>query len=163
MSKESNIYDLIIIGAGFAGLYSLYKAIKRNIKVCVFEKGSDVGGTWYWNRYPGARCDVESMQYSYQFSKELEQEWKWTEQYATQPEILKYAKHVAKRYNLKPHIKFNNIITSSHFDKKSRVWNIKNRKGEQYKARFCIMATGCLSSIYTPLIKGASSFKPCTF
>ena len=159
MSKENTKYDLIIIGAGFAGLYALYKAIKRNIKVCVFEKGSDVGGTWYWNRYPGARCDVESMQYSYQFSKKLEQEWVWTEQYATQPEILKYAKHVAKRYNLKPYIKFNNIITSSHFDKKSRVWNIKNRKGEQFKARFCIMATGCLSSIYTPLIKGASSFK----
>ena len=89
MSQQKNKYDLIIIGAGFAGMYSLYKAKLAQINVLVIEKASGVGGTWYWNRYPGARCDVESMQYSYQFSKELQDEWEWTEKYATQSEILK--------------------------------------------------------------------------
>mgnify|MGYP000737074189 CR=1 FL=1 len=110
---EKNFFDLIIIGAGFAGMYALYKAKQHNLSVRVFEKASGVGGTWYWNRYPGARCDVESMQYSYQFSKKLEQEWEWKEQYATQAEILKYAEHVAERYNLKPSIKFNETIISA--------------------------------------------------
>ena len=91
MNYPENIKDVIIIGAGFAGLYCLYKAQKQNLKATAIERASGVGGTWYWNRYPGARCDVESMQYSYQFSEELEAEWKWSEQYATQPEILKYA------------------------------------------------------------------------
>ena len=99
--NKENKYDVVIIGAGFAGMYSLYKAKLANMKAIVLERASDVGGTWYWNRYPGARCDVESMQYSYQFSKELQDEWEWTEKYATQPEILKYAKHVAERFDLK--------------------------------------------------------------
>ena len=104
MSDKNNKYDLIIIGAGFAGMYSLYKAKLANMNAIVIERASGVGGTWYWNRYPGARCDVESMQYSYQFSKELQDEWEWTEKYATQPEILKYANHVAERFNLKKNI-----------------------------------------------------------
>ena len=159
MEKEKNFFDLIIIGAGFAGMYALYKAKQHNLSVRVFEKASGVGGTWYWNRYPGARCDVESMQYSYQFSKKLEQEWEWKEQYATQAEILKYAEHVAERYNLKPSIKFNETIISAHFDEKSKIWKINNRKGKEYTSKFCIMATGCLSSTYTPFLKGASSFE----
>ena len=118
MVNNEDKYDLVIIGAGFAGMYSLYKAKLANIKAVVLERASDVGGTWYWNRYPGARCDVESMQYSYQFSKELQDEWEWTEKYATQPEILKYAKHVAERFDLKKNIKFNIEVKSANIWKK---------------------------------------------
>ena len=119
MQNSNKKLDLVIVGAGFAGLYSLYKAQKQNLKAIVIEKASDVGGTWYWNRYPGARCDVESMQYSFQFSKELEEEWEWSEQYATQPEILKYANHVADRLNLKKNIKFDTEVISAHYQDKS--------------------------------------------
>ena len=122
MSQQKNKYDLIIIGAGFAGMYSLYKAKLAQINVLVIEKASGVGGTWYWNRYPGARCDVESMQYSYQFSKELQDEWEWAEKYATQPEILKYANHVAERFNLKKDIKFNTEVKSVIYKEKNNNW-----------------------------------------
>ena len=163
MKKNDKINDITIIGAGFGGMYALIRALKRNLSVCVLEKGSGVGGTWYWNRYPGARCDVESMQYSYQFSKELEQEWDWTEKYATQPEILKYANHVAERFNLTPYIKFNENVISSHFDEEKKLWKITNQTGKIYNSKFCIMATGCLSKTNTPPIDGASSYKGKTF
>ena len=159
MIKDKNIYDLVIIGAGFAGLYSLYKAKLANLNVIAIERASNVGGTWYWNRYPGARCDVESMQYSYQFSSELQEEWEWTEKYATQPEILKYANHVADRFNLRKNINFNTEIKSAKFITDKNYWLLTNHKKELIKSRFCIMATGCLSRLNKPNFKNLESFK----
>ena len=103
-------FDVVVVGAGFAGLYMLYRLRELGLRVQLFEAGGNVGGTWFWNRYPGARCDVESMEYSYSFSEELQQEWNWTERYATQPEILSYINHVADRFNLRRHIKFNTRV-----------------------------------------------------
>ena len=157
MVKDKNIYDLVIIGAGFAGLYSLHKAKLANLNVIAIERASNVGGTWYWNRYPGARCDVESMQYSYQFSSELQEEWEWTEKYATQPEILKYANHVADRFNLRKNINFNTEIKSAKFITDKNYWLLTNHKKELIKTRFCIMATGCLSTLNKPNFKNLES------
>jgi cyclohexanone monooxygenase len=151
--------DVVVVGAGFAGMYALYELRRRGFTVRVFEAGSDVGGTWYWNRYPGARCDVESMQYSYSFSPELEREWRWTERYATQPEILRYAQHVADRFDLVRDIQFNVRIRSAHFDEESNLWTITTEDGEQTLAGYCIMATGCLSLPREPDIRGLVSFK----
>jgi len=156
--NKENKYDVVIIGAGFAGMYSLYKAKLANMKAIVLERASDVGGTWYWNRYPGARCDVESMQYSYQFSKELQDEWEWTEKYATQPEILKYAKHVAERFDLKKNIKFNIEVKSAKYMEKDNFWEIIDSNRKTIKATFCIMATGCLSTINKPKFKNIDTF-----
>jgi cyclohexanone monooxygenase len=103
-AADAETYDVVVVGAGFAGMYMLHRLRKQGLSVRVYEQGGDVGGTWYWNRYPGARCDIESMQYSYSFSDELQQEWDWSERYAPQPEILKYANHVADRFNLRPDI-----------------------------------------------------------
>ena len=107
-------YDAVIVGAGFAGLYMLHRLRKMGLNVRVFEAGDGIGGTWYWNRYPGARCDVESMQYSYSFLNELQQDWKWSERFASQPEILSYANHVADRLDLRRDIQFNTRIDGRH-------------------------------------------------
>ena len=109
-------FDTVIVGAGFAGLYMLHRMRGIGLSALVFEAGSGVGGTWYWNRYPGARCDVESMAYSYQFSEELQQEWEWTERYASQPEILRYVNHVADRFDLRPDIQCDTRVESAIFD-----------------------------------------------
>jgi len=151
-------YDAVIVGAGFAGMYMLFKLRKMGLSVLVFEAGADLGGTWYWNRYPGARCDVESMQYSYQFDEELQQEWEWSERYATQPEILKYIDHVAKKFNLRSDIRFNTKVTKAFFDEKFNHWRLETDDGEKLIAQYCIMATGCLSSVNKPDIKGKESF-----
>lgn len=159
MANDEHIYDLIIIGAGFAGLYSLFKAKSSQLNAIAIERGSNVGGTWYWNRYPGARCDVESMQYSYQFSKELQEDWEWTEKYATQPEILKYANHVTDRFNLRKDIIFNTEIKSAKFNEENNYWELKNHDNKMLKAKFCIMATGCLSTLNHPNFKNLKDFK----
>ena len=122
MTKSLSKYDVAIIGAGFAGLYALYKLRSLGFSVRVFEAGSNVGGTWYWNRFPGARCDVNSLEYSYQFSNELQQEWNWSEKYSPQSEILEYANHVADRFDLRPDIQFDTPIVSLLFDEKSDTW-----------------------------------------
>ena len=114
--------DAVVVGAGFAGLYMLHRLREAGFTVRVFERGGGVGGTWYWNRYPGARCDVESLEYSYQFCEELQQEWRWSERYSGQPEILQYANHVADRFNLRPHIQFNTRVTSAHYDEAAQRW-----------------------------------------
>ena len=152
-------YDAVIVGAGFAGLYMLYRLRQLGWHVRVFESGSGVGGTWYWNRYPGARCDVESVQYSYQFSDALQQEWEWTERYATQPEILRYANHVADRFDLRRDIQFDTRITSATFDEARAQWCLQTQHGERVTAPFCIMATGCLSSTNTPSFRGLDTFR----
>ena len=114
--------DVVIVGAGFSGLYLLHRLRGLGYSIRMFEAGSGVGGTWYWNRYPGARCDVESMQYSYSFSEELQQEWDWSERFSAQPEILEYANHVADRFDLRRGIEFDTTVTSAHFDEAGRRW-----------------------------------------
>ena len=151
-------YDVIIVGAGFSGLYMLHRLRGAGFTARILERASDVGGTWYWNRYPGARCDVESMQYAYSFSPELEQHWVWTEQYATQPEILSYANHVADRFDLRCDIQFNTDVLSATYDESARCWRIETKDGPHISAAFCIMATGCLSTTNTPHFEGIETF-----
>ena len=124
-------YDAIIIGAGFSGLYMLHRLRGLGMSARVYERGSGVGGTWYWNRYPGARCDVESVQYSYSFSDELQQEWQWTERYAGQAEILRYANHVADRFDLRRDIELNTNVISAEFDETDNRWTVTLEGGSQ--------------------------------
>nr|QKW94355.1 phenylacetone monooxygenase [Stigmatella erecta] len=146
--------DALIVGAGFSGLYMLYRLRQLGLSVRTYEAGSEVGGTWFWNRYPGARCDIDSMNYSYSFSHELEQEWKWTERYATQPEILRYLNHVADRFGLRQDIQFRTRVASAVFDEATNRWKIQTDDGASVSARFLIMATGCLSAAKVPDFKG---------
>jgi len=150
--------DVVVVGAGFAGLYALYRLREANWSVQGFEAGGDVGGTWYWNRYPGARCDVASVEYSYSFSDELQQEWVWTERYPTQPEILRYLEHVADRFDLRRLIRFDTRVESAVFDEASGGWEIRTSDGEVTRARFVVMATGCLSTANLPDIPGRDTF-----
>ena len=158
-NKDTATYDAIIVGAGFAGLYMLHRLHKLGMRVKVFEAGDNVGGTWYWNRYPGARCDVESMEYSYSFSEELQQEWMWSERYATQPEILKYIYHVADRFDLRRHIQLDTRVEGAEFDPATKLWTVATSQGDVVQASFCIMATGCLSTARLPEVNGLDSFK----
>jgi cyclohexanone monooxygenase len=157
-STNSSHYDVVIVGAGFSGLYMLHRLRIAGFKTRVFEQANDVGGTWYWNRYPGARCDIESMQYAYSFSPELEQEWEWTERYATQPEILRYVNHVADRFDLRHDIQFNTCVATAIFNETGSRWMIETNDGEHISATYCVMATGCLSSTNTPNFDGVESF-----
>ena len=150
--------DAVIVGAGFAGMYMLHALREQGFSAKVIEVADDVGGTWYWNRYPGARCDVESLEYSYSFSPELEQEWEWTERYATQPEILRYAQHVADRFDLRRDIEFNTRVQSADFDDNSVRWTITTDTGIVVSAQFLIMAVGCLSSTNLPDFPGRDTF-----
>jgi len=152
-------FDVVIIGAGFAGLYMLYRLRSMGFSCIVLERGYGVGGTWYWNRYPGARCDVESLQYSYQFSNELQQEWDWRERYAPQAEILRYAEHVAKRFDLKRDIRFGQDVTTAIFDEAAKCWTVATDQGERFSSQFCVMATGCLSVANQPQIEGLERFE----
>jgi cyclohexanone monooxygenase len=156
-SAES--YDVVVVGAGFAGMYMLHKLRGQGFSVRVYEQGGDVGGTWYWNRYPGARCDVESMQYSYSFSDELQQEWNWSERYAPQPEILKYANHVADRFNLRSDIQLNTRVDRALFDESAHSWQVATSDGRTVTAKYVVLATGCLSNARMPDIKGLADFK----
>lgn len=161
MSDTSNDgkLDVIIVGAGFGGLYQLYCARKAGLNARVVEAGSDIGGTWFWNRYPGARCDVESLDYSYSFDKDLEQEWTWSERYATQPEILRYINNVADRFDLRRDIQLNTRVVRATFDSEVTRWTVETEAGETFNAQFCVMATGCLSVAQAPDIPGFSSFR----
>ena len=158
-TSEPAKFDAIIIGAGVGGLYAIYRLRKLGLKLRAFEAGADVGGTWYWNRYPGCRCDVESMEYSYSFSDELQQEWHWPERYGTQPEILRYLNQVADRFDLRRDIVFDTRVKQAVFDSRTNVWTITTDKGHVAKARFCIMATGNLSTPRMPNYPGLESFK----
>jgi cation diffusion facilitator CzcD-associated flavoprotein CzcO len=157
-SQSGGSYDAVVVGAGFAGLCMLHRLRGLGLSARVFEAGSGVGGTWFWNRYPGARCDVESMEYSYQFSDQLQQEWEWTERYASQPEILRYLNHVADRFDLRRDIACNTRVLSAVFDEAGDRWELRTDEGAKVSARFCIMATGCLSSTNTPQLPGLDSF-----
>src|ERR1043165_1173563 len=147
-------FEAVIVGAGFAGVCLLHRLRTLGLSARVFEAGSGVGGTWYWNRYPGARCDVESMEYSFQFSDELQQEWEWSERYAAQPELLRYANHVADRFELRRDIQFDTQVKAATFDEAARHWIVEPNDGASIRAAFVIMATGCLSSPNTPAFRG---------
>jgi len=151
--------DVVIVGAGFAGMYAVHRLRSAGLRVRCFEAGSDVGGTWYWNRYPGARCDVESVDYSYSFSPEIEQEWSWTERYATQPEILRYQQFVADRLDLRRDITFNTVIESVHLDEDGLTWVAGTSGGERVRARFVVLASGALSAVNRPDLPGLDEFR----
>ena len=151
--------DAVIIGAGFAGMYMLKRLRDSGFTTRVFETGSDVGGTWYWNRYPGARCDVESLQYQYGFSDDLQREWSWSERYAAQPEILRYAGFVADKFDLRRDITFDTRVVSARYDDAGDAWEVETDGGERVRARFCITAVGCLSSSRVPEFPGLESFR----
>src|ERR1700710_1805738 len=152
-------YDVVVAGAGFAGMYMLHRLRGLGLSVRVYEQGGDVGGTWYWNRYPGARCDVESMQYSYSFSDDLQQEWDWSERYAPQPEILKYANHVADRFKLRSDIQLDTRVDRAAFDESANMWSVTTSDGKTVSAKYFVLATGCLSNARMPDIKGLAGFK----
>ncbi len=152
-------FDVIVVGAGFAGMYMLHRLRGMGLTARVFEQGDGVGGTWYWNRYPGARCDAESLAYSYSFDPELEQQWEWSERYATQPEILRYAEHVADRLNLNRDIRFEQTVCSANFDQASNRWHVRTTQGMAASGRFLVMATGCLSVPQLPAIAGLDTFE----
>jgi cyclohexanone monooxygenase len=157
------LVDVVVVGAGFGGLYMLHRLRGLGLSAIVFEAAAGVGGTWYWNRYPGARCDVESMQYSYSFSEELQQEWRWSEVFSGQPEILRYANFVADRLDLKRDICFETRVTDATFDEATHRWAVRTDRGDSVSARYCVMATGCLSTARMPDFPGMDSFKGSTY
>jgi cyclohexanone monooxygenase len=162
-AKAPSVVDVVIVGAGFAGMHMLHRLRGLGMSAHVFEAGSGVGGTWYWNRYPGARCDVESMQYSYSFSPELDQEWRWSELFASQPEILRYANHVADRFDLRRDIQFDTRVTEARFDRATQRWDVRTDHGDRVSARYCVMATGCLSTARMPDFPGMERFTGKTY
>jgi cyclohexanone monooxygenase len=155
----SESYDAVVVGAGFAGLYQLYCLHKLGLRSKVYEAAADVGGTWYWNRYPGARSDSFSAQYSYSFSPELEQEWEWNELYPTQPEILRYLNHVADRFDLRRDIAFNTRVVAAHYDEVANRWTISTDTGETVSAQYLITAVGGLSTPNIPDFPGLTDFQ----
>ncbi|MTV17974.1 MULTISPECIES: NAD(P)/FAD-dependent oxidoreductase [Bradyrhizobium] len=156
---ETGTFDAVVIGAGFAGMYMLHRLRGLGFTARVYEAGGGVGGTWYWNRYPGARCDVESLQYSFSFSEELDQDWSWSEKYSPQPEILAYANHVADRFDLRSQIVFDTRVTAATFDEQAGTWSIETDRGDRVTAKFCIMAVGCLSAPNRPAFPGMADFR----
>lgn len=158
MARAPEELDAVVVGAGFSGLYMLYSLREKGFSVKVFEAGGDVGGTWYWNKYPGARCDVDSMNYSYSFDPALEQEWEWTEKYASQPEIYSYLRHVADRYDLRKDVVLRTRVTQASLDEDTSRWTVRTDQGHEVSARYCIMAVGCLSTPKYPEVSGLESF-----
>jgi cyclohexanone monooxygenase len=156
--RKAPYFDVLVVGAGFAGLYSLHRFRGLGLTVRVLEAGQDIGGTWFWNRYPGARCDIESMQYSYSFSEEIQQEWNWTEYYASQPEILRYISFVADKLNLRRDIQLNTRVTAAIFDERANRWELTTSNGERFRSRFVVFATGCLSIPLEPDFTGLEQF-----
>ena len=159
MTTNTRTRDVVVVGAGFSGLYLLHKLRALGFNTEVIEAASGVGGTWHWNRYPGARCDIPSVEYSYSFSRELETDWVWTERYAAQPEILRYLEHVAERFDLNRDIRFNTRVTAAHWDEATSQWQVTLDNGESITARHLVMATGCLSAPKLPDWKGIESFQ----
>ncbi len=150
--------DAIVIGAGFAGLYAVHRCASAGMTVRGIEAAPSVGGTWYWNRYPGARCDVESVDYSYSFDDELQSDWMWTERFAAQPEILAYLEHVADRFDLRRHYRFDTEVVGAQFDEAAGEWAVQTSSGETRRAKFLLCATGCLSAVNRPDIAGLDDF-----
>ena len=152
-------FDVIVIGAGMSGLYQLYRLRALGLRVRVLEAGTGVGGTWYWNRYPGCRFDSESYSYGYSFSQEVLDEWDWSEHFAGQPEVERYCNFVADKFDLKRDIQFSSRVVFAHFDDDSHSWTIGVEGGESYRARFMVMAIGLLSAPTMPRFEGIEDFK----
>jgi cation diffusion facilitator CzcD-associated flavoprotein CzcO/acetyl esterase/lipase len=163
--KKSTVMstDVVVVGAGFAGLYLLQRLRGRGFSVLVLESADGVGGTWYWNRYPGARCDIMSVDYSYSFDPELEREWQWSEKYATQPEILAYANHVADKYDLRKDIRFATRVQQARWDVEAKRWRVRTSTGDEISCRYYVMASGCLSLPKGIDIAGADRFNGETY
>ena len=159
---ESGHTDVIVVGAGFAGLYMHHRLRAMGRRVVGIEAASDVGGTWWWNRYPGARCDIRSIDYSYSFDADLEQDWNWSEKYATQPEILAYADHVADRFDLRRDIRFGTRVVSAHWIEETLTWSVRTDRGDEWTAPFLVMAVGALSAAKDPEIAGIGTFSGTT-
>lgn len=158
-SNSLTDFDAVVVGAGFSGLYMLHRLREAGFSTRVFEAGDNVGGTWYWNRYPGARCDVESIYYNYTFSEELLKEWSWSAKYAEQPEILSYINYVADKFDLRRDVQFNTRVQSAQFDEKKKRWDVQLNNGEKVSAQYFITAVGCLSASNVPKFKGLENFK----
>ena len=156
--RAPDLVDVVVIGAGFAGLYAHYKFRELNLTTFGFEAAPEVGGTWFWNRYPGARCDVESLDYTYSFSPELLAEWQWSERFATQPEILRYVNHVADRFDLRRDYKFNTRVTAASYDEAANQWLVETDRGDKVRCRYLLCAVGCLSLPKAPEIEGLGDF-----
>ena len=151
--------DVVVVGAGFSGLYTLYRLRARTLKAVCFEAGDGVGGTWYWNRYPGARVDIESMQYSYSFDDDLQQEWRWPEYFSSQTDLEVYANHVADRFGLRDQIRFNARVNRLRWDEQDRRWHVTAENGDQVSARYVIAASGALDATNIPHFPGLDSFR----
>ncbi|MGB1882376.1 MAG: flavin-containing monooxygenase [Gammaproteobacteria bacterium] len=156
-------FDVVIAGGGFAGLYMLHRCQQRGYKVRLFEAGNGIGGTWFWNRYPGARVDVESMEYSYSFDEDLQQEWSWSERYAGQPELLRYINHCADRFELWPNIQLETRVTAANYDEQRASWSIATDRGAPITAKYCVMATGFLSAGEIPDFEGVEDYEGETY
>jgi cyclohexanone monooxygenase len=156
---DSTVYDAVIVGAGFGGLHMLHRLRGIGLRAVILEAGSDVGGAWYWNRYPGARCDVESLVYSYSFSPELDAEWRWSERYAAQPEIQAYLRFASERLDLRRDIRFDTRVARGSFQEDEDLWTLESDAGERFRARFCIMATGPITEPVWPNIPGREDFQ----
>jgi cation diffusion facilitator CzcD-associated flavoprotein CzcO len=152
-------FDIVVVGAGFAGLYTVIHAERRGLRVLGIEAAPTVGGTWYWNRYPGARCDVESIDYSFSFDEALQREWRWSERYARQPEILRYLEHVADRFSARKHYRFGTRVAGANWDESRHLWNVETADGRISTARWLVMATGPLATPILPEIAGRTTFK----
>jgi cyclohexanone monooxygenase len=152
-------YDAIVVGAGFGGMYALYRLREAGVSVRVLERGTGVGGTWYWNRYPGARVDSPSMQYSLSFSSEMEQEWEWSEDYSPQADLETYANHVADRFDMRKDIQFNSSVNKVTYDESSKRWLVETAQGDAFSAKYFIAASGCLSDTNVPDFKGIDTFE----
>lgn len=163
--REENVreavkrFDAIVVGAGLAGVCAAYKLREQGVSLRVLEAGSGVGGTWYHNRYPGARCDIESLDYSYSFSEDLQQEWRWSERYAGQPEILRYINHVVDRFDLRKEIQLDTRVETARFDEARERWIFTTDTGETFEAKYAVMATGVLSVAQVPSMKGLDEFR----
>tara|TARA_B100000676_G_scaffold302119_1_gene350515 strand:+ start:1233 stop:2882 length:1650 start_codon:yes stop_codon:yes gene_type:complete len=156
---RADSFDVVIIGAGFSGMYMLHKTRELGLSAVILEAAGDVGGTWYWNRYPGARCDIHSMDYSYSFDDDLQQEWEWSERYSPQPEILKYAAHVAERFDLRCDIRFGTRVESANWDDNANQWVLETETGDAVRGTWCVLAVGCLSVPQRPSFDGLDDYK----
>ena len=158
-STQQSKLDVVIVGAGFSGMYLLHKFRSAGMNALVLEQGGDVGGTWYWNRYPGARCDIPTIEYSFSFDKELEQNWDWQELMAAQPEILDYANNFADRFDIRSGVEFSTKVTKATFNEDNDRWSVETDHAQTYDCQFFIMATGCLSVPNWPAIKGIDAYE----
>ena len=156
---DLNPCDVVVVGAGFAGLYQVHRLQQAGLRIRAFEQGAEVGGTWYWNRYPGARCDIESLVYSYSFDADLQREWQWPQRYAEQPDLLRYLQHVATRFDLRRHYSFDTALESAIYDERTQRWQLRTSSGEVLSTQFLVMATGCLSKPLAPSVKGLEKFR----